>query len=175
MKTVLQLSGGRDSLATLFFVEPAWDELTVAWCDSGDSAPELLALMSQIEKLVPHFERVPGYAREVRELYGDPVAGAWTDCCARSIWYPMLEWVLANDFERIVRGTRRVDPIAYPRPGEKLYGLTFDLPIWDWSDKELHDALAVIAARGFKPVYPHDCLHCPVTRVCDRPELRNVA
>lgn len=175
MSTVLQLSGGRDSLATLFHLEHAWEDMTVAWCDSGDSAPELVAFMQKIEKTVPHFARVEGYAPSVRELYGDPGAATWLACCGRAIWFPMFSWVLEHGVTDLVRGTRKSDPVPYPEPGSVHWGVRFHMPIWDWSDAELARALEAIAQRGFKPVYPHDCLHCPVERICDRPELRNVA
>ena len=175
MKTALQFSGGRDSLATLFLLETFWDGMTVAWCDSGDSAPELRALMARIGSLVPHFVRVQGRAPATRKLRGDPTPDDWINCCAQSIWTPMMTWVRENNVRYIVRGTRKVDPVAWPVPNSEHEGITFLMPIWEWSDEKLAGILAEIRARGFEPVYPHDCLTCPVERVCDRPELRNVA
>lgn len=175
MKTALQFSGGRDSLATLFLLEPFWDGMTVVWCDSGDSAPELHALMARVSSLVPHFATVEGCAPATRQLRGDPKPDAWIDCCTASIWIPMVEWVFDNDVRYLVRGTRKVDPVAWPLPNSQHGGITFVLPLWEWNEERLAAMLAHVAARGFAPVYPHDCLHCPVERVCDRPQLRNVA
>jgi len=32
---VLQLSGGKDSLACLYLLKPKWDDLIVAWVNTG--------------------------------------------------------------------------------------------------------------------------------------------
>lgn len=175
MKTALQVSGGRDSLAALFLVEPFWDAITVVWCDSGDSAPELYELMIKVARTVPHFASVQGCAPATRKLRGDPKTDDWMDCCMASIWTPMMDWVRANGVRWLIRGTRKVDPVAWPLPNSIHEGIEFLMPLWTWSDELLLGALAEIKVRGFEPVYPHDCLHCPVERVCDRPELRNVA
>lgn len=175
MKTVFQLSGGRDSLACLFVMEPFWDGMTVAWCDGGDSAPELVALMAKVEKLVPHFVRVPGKVKQTREQQGDPTDKTWIGCCMASVWTPMADWVRENNTRWLIRGTRSVDPVPFPVPGLAVAGITYLLPLWDSSDSDCAGLLTVAKERGLAPVYPHDCLHCPVTRICDRPEMRNVA
>jgi Phosphoadenosine phosphosulfate reductase family len=168
---VLQVSGGRDSLATLFVMAPQWEDMTVAWCDGGDSAPELYAFMAKIKQTVPRFVRVEGIAPSTRAR---PTATTWVSCCAAGIWKPMWEWLKENAVTTVIRGTRKSDPFPFPTPGSEHDGIRFQMPIWDWSDERLARALDIIAQRGFKPVYPHDCLHCPVERICDRPELRNV-
>lgn len=151
---------------------PQWEAMTVAWCDGGDSAPELYRFMAKIAALVPHFVRVEGVAPTTRAR-AEP--HTWVQCCLTGFWKPMWDWLNANEVKTVIRGTRKSDPLPWPLPGSEHFGFTFQMPIWDWSDEHLARALDVIAQRGFKPVYPHDCLHCPVERACDRPELRNVA
>jgi len=41
MRTILQFSGGQDSIALLYLMEPFWEDLTVVWADAGDASPAL--------------------------------------------------------------------------------------------------------------------------------------
>lgn len=176
MKTVLQFSGGRDSLAALFLMEPFWEGITVVWCNSGDSAPELHKLMQKVRLIVPHFQTVEGQAAKTRKDRGDPTPESWIDCCRDSIWMPMLEWVRQNRVRYLIRGTRKTDPVAWPLPNSHHEGVEYLMPLWEWNDELLLGVVEQIRREhNLEPVYPHDCLTCPVQRVCDRPELRNVA
>jgi 3'-phosphoadenosine 5'-phosphosulfate sulfotransferase (PAPS reductase)/FAD synthetase len=71
--TVLQFSGGKDSLACLFLLREQWDEMTVLWVNAGAAFPETVGLMEKIRALVPHFLEVrTNQPAQVAEL-GYPV------------------------------------------------------------------------------------------------------
>jgi 3'-phosphoadenosine 5'-phosphosulfate sulfotransferase (PAPS reductase)/FAD synthetase len=168
MKTVFQFSGGRDSLACLYALEPFWDGILVVWGNGGAPSPALLALMAKVKELVPHFLEATGDSVGMREEHGNPDADTWMSCCFANIWQPMHKASVEQGATTIIRGAKRCDPINFIKPGHTEDGITYIFPIWGWSDKMVIDSLA---GRPLQPAYPHDCHDCPVTKICDRPEL----
>lgn len=166
---VLQVSGGRDSLATLYLLEPRWKDLTVVWCNSGDASQELTAMMQQVRQLVPYFGEVKGTVLQRIANHGLPVSETWLDCCLESIWVPLYEGCRRLGATVIVRGSKRIDPINFIKPGHVDWnGVAYEFPIWDWDDERV---VKFLEGRAIQPVYPHDCHGCPVVKPCDRLEL----
>jgi len=166
MRTILQFSGGQDSIALLYLMEPFWDDLTVVWADAGDASPALRHLIDQVEDRVP-VKIVRGDVLRNRELHGDPTDEKWMYCCSRNIWMPMHDWLVRAGVKHIVRGAKRADPVNVIQPGTvDVNGILYSMPLWEWSDEQVQ---IYIRDRPLKPVYPHDCQSCPAKRPCDRP------
>ena len=165
MRAVLQISGGQDSLACLYHVEHALDNILVMWANPGAPSAELTALMKAVKATVPHFKEVTGNVAEYRKEKGSPDEGSWTACCGTNIWWPMHAACVEAGASLILRGAKRCDPINFIGPGYTAYGIRYEFPIWNWSDKQVQ---AFLVGRALKPVYPHDCHDCPVTKICDR-------
>lgn len=169
MKTVLQFSGGRDSIALLYLMEPFWDGIEVVWANSKDPSDELMALMAEVQALVPHFMVACGDAKAYRAEQGEPTGRSWMRCCGANIWNPMAELMRVKEVKTIIRGSKKVDPMNVIAPNHvDVNGAMYMMPLWDWTDEKVE---GYITGRALKPVYPHDCATCPVSKPCDRPEL----
>lgn len=156
--TVLQFSGGKDSLACLYLFEPQWEELAVAWVNTGAAFPEVLELMDQVRARVPDFREIrtsqtierAGYPVDLLPIGATPV-GAYLEgrrggahfqsrnaCCAASIWIPMHQAMKDWGVKVVIRGQKRCDrrrsTIA---DGEVLDGIEYRFPLEDWSDEDV--------------------------------------
>lgn len=169
-RIVLQFSGGKDSLATLFLMEPWWGRMVVAWCNTGAAFPETQAIMNHVRRLVPNFHevrpvlsqpdsiRLHGYPVDLiptkcmsplEELAGGfdgPRVQHFLHCCNRLIFKPMLEFVTEHQATLVIRGQRRDEPLTAPiQSGDVVDGVEYLLPIEDWTAEQV---LAYLIDRG---------------------------
>lgn len=165
MKTILQFSGGKDSLACLYLLEPRWAQIEVVWVNTGAAFPETLEQMERIRKLVPHFHEIQsnqniedqGYPVDVVPLlstmagtafegYSGPVFQSRYSCCAAALWNPMVQTMQALKPDVIIRGQKRTDrnrvPIAH---GEVVHGVEYQFPLDTWTDADVY---AYLKERG---------------------------
>lgn len=154
-RIALQLSGGRDSLACLYLMQPYWDRLTVYWCNPGDPFPETQNIMEIVRNEVPHFVEIAGRQPEAIAQFGLPsdivpasrtVLGVMVsgepkqliqdryDCCARSMMVPTHERMVEDGITLIVRGQKNTDSLKSPlRSGAVVDGFEMLFPIEDWT------------------------------------------
>jgi 3'-phosphoadenosine 5'-phosphosulfate sulfotransferase (PAPS reductase)/FAD synthetase len=184
-KTVLEFSGGKDSLACLLYLREHLDEITVLWGDSGDAFPETHRQMDAVSKLCRNFVVVKGCQPEIIEEYGYPVdvlpmrcesqvqeltgqsrpkLQSFMACCYKSIMEPVRLKAKELGFTTIVRGQKLCDAHRGPlRNGDIVDGVTYWYPIEAWSDQ---DVMAYIADSSLLPAHyacsntSMDCMHC---------------
>lgn len=182
---VLQFSGGKDSLACLLFLKDQLDEITVLWCDSGDSFPETLAQMEVVKSLCPNFVVVKGNQTEVIKANGYPVdvlpvrnhvsvqeatqqtrpkLQGFIDCCYRSLMEPMHKATLELGATMIIRGQKKADTHKSAiKSGDVIDGVSYWFPIEDWTDDQV---MAYIKESSLLPSHysiaktSMDCMHC---------------
>jgi 3'-phosphoadenosine 5'-phosphosulfate sulfotransferase (PAPS reductase)/FAD synthetase len=182
----LQFSGGKDSLAVAYLLQPYWERLTFYHVDTGDLLPEVQSVVGDIERLVPRFVRIETNAREWTEAYGLPSdlvpttctpAGVLIgqsaqriidryDCCATNIMAPMHRRMIADDVTLVIRGTKRADMARLPSEGgDTGMGYQLWLPIIDWSHD---DVFAFLREKGVAlprlyadRVQAPECATCP--------------
>lgn len=162
MRTVLQFSGGKDSLACLYLLEPRWSEITVAWVNTGAAFPETIALMERVRTQVPHFLEVAAEQSIEREGYPADVlpiaATSWGhqfegetgprfqsrySCCATALWAPMQRAMSELGATTIIRGQKLSDAKKTPiRSGQIVEGITYEFPLEDWTDVDVCRFLA---------------------------------
>jgi len=184
-KVVLQLSGGKDSLACLHLAKPWWDKITVMWTNTGDSFPETVEQMAAIKAMVPTFLEVrtdqPAQIRENgwpsdvipvratrfgRLLTSEdeaPVIQGWPLCCGANIWTPMFEATVRLGATLVIRGTRKSDRRAAKSDTEVICGVTYHCPIWDWTAAEVFahlDYHGLLPAHYSETETSLDCMHC---------------
>lgn len=185
-RIALQVSGGKDSLATLYAMRPWWDRLCVYWLNTGDAFPETVALMNRIRADVPHFVEIAGRQKAIVAADGwpsDVVPQAYTSegnfafgptpfkvqsrlsCCFRALMLPMQERMFEHGVTCIIRGKRSSEKDKSPsRTGTVLSGIETVYPIWDWSEE---DVFAFLASDGIDlpdsyryASHSLDCMSC---------------
>lgn len=181
--TVLQFSGGRDSLALLLHMRPLWADLTVVYVSTRDEYPETRKLIEKVRGLVPDFIEIKGDVWSVREKFGSPsdlvpASGVWQQvyenpsivdrhtCCYLSHMQPLQAAMIDNGVKFIIRGQRLTDSPKSPvKHGEQIGGVQIFYPIETWTDAQVSEK---IQEEGFDipPYYEYgatsapDCLHC---------------
>lgn len=187
MKTILEFSGGKDSLACLYLLEPRWHEILVLWLNTGAALPEVVRFMAQIRARVPHFLEVHG-AQTIDTLgwpadvvptretpLGKLSTGQWPkdspvlfqsrfECCAAAIWHPMDEAVRQIGAEVVIRGQKLCDPMRSPIvDGQVVEGIRYEFPLAHWTDPEVERYLTergIATLAGFMPNSSLDCWNC---------------
>lgn len=160
---VLQFSGGKDSLATLYLARPFLDRITVMFGDTGGTYPHLVQFVTDTcAKLGAELLLVepPMPVAEYTEAYGLPsdIVPAWTthgmaemlsdkprqllqspmSCCSRMLLEPLYRAVLKTGAKLVIRGAKKTDKRVGVPPGfVDAIGITYTSPIWDWSDDEV--------------------------------------
>lgn len=184
-KIALELSGGKDSVACLFYMRPYLPWITVYWLNTGDAYPETVEVIDECRKLCPNFvevhsdvrawQRVNGAPSDVVPITGEcvhlppkakeiPCVDAYV-CCANNIMLPLHERVVADGNTLIIRGQRNSDEHRGPlKSGDWAGDIQVFYPIEDWTDAEVLDYLKAEGAP-IHPIYTHsdhgvDCLHC---------------
>jgi phosphoadenosine phosphosulfate reductase len=161
---VLQLSGGKDSLACLFLLEFLWPQLYVIWVNTGQAFPETVALMDRLRQLLPKFMEVHSDVSLQTAQWGPPVdllpvrhhplvqartgqqrqpLQTFLECCIANIMAPLHEATMGLSPTVVVRGQKDCDSHKGPyRNGDKLAeGTEFWYPIQDWTDEQVCEFL----------------------------------
>lgn len=185
-RIALQFSGGRDSLACLYLLQPFWDRLTVYWCNTGAAYPETVDQMGRVRAMVPQFVEIAGRQPAVIAQYGLPsdimpasrtplglmVSGTPADmiqdrysCCARAMMEPTLERMVEDGITLVIRGQRNADALKSPiRSGHVENGVEYLFPIEQWSTQQVMDYLmeqGVALPRFYRQMDSMpDCMTC---------------
>ncbi len=183
---VLQFSGGKDSLACLYLLRPYWNQLTVAWANSGDAFPETIDLMNAVRPLVHRFIEVegdaPGWIAEhgwpvdvlpVRNSFlgrlvdwnDGPLLQPFTACCGANIWGPLQAEMRRIGATLVIRGQRNSEETkSIIRSGAIIEGVEYWFPLEDWSENQV---FAYLDEQDVEvPSYYQftgtglDCMHC---------------
>jgi phosphoadenosine phosphosulfate reductase len=182
-----QLSGGRDSVAALHMMREWIPRMTVYFADLGDSFPETLEVINQLEQRFGFTsQRVTSDSKRWRSEHGDPtdvlpvaatpfgrmLGGGTTklcsayECCAYNKMIPMHQRMLADGITCIVRGVRHGDYVSPPtQDGSLVEGFEFCYPIWSW-DAEMVDSYIRANDLPQSPWYKdgalstRECLSC---------------
>jgi len=184
-RVALQFSGGKDSLACLYLLKPQLDQLTVYWCDTGDSYPETRSIIDAVRSFIPKFvvirsdvkgwrlenglpsDLVPARSHFLGVAYGmsqTKISNRF-DCCASNIMLPMHSRMLEDGVDLVIRGTKRSDTGKLPADGKTpFYDIL--LPIRDWTNQQVFEYLEKVGAPK-NPLYEYftgmsapECLGC---------------
>lgn len=161
---VLQFSGGKDSLAALYFLKPCWNELTVMWCNTGDAFPETIRQVAKLAGTVKNVEIVTSDIEAQQRKYGSPadIVPVWDTafgrqmdssrtrraqtpfaCCSNNIWEPLHQAVKAGGYTLVIRGQRNAEAKKSTiRSGHREDGVEYWFPLEDWSDLDVLEFLA---------------------------------
>lgn len=169
MLSALQFSGGKDSLALVYYMRALWDFVDVIFVDAGDALPETLERVARIESQVPKFTRLRTDAPAYRQEHGDPNGGTWLNCCVANIYAPMQQYVLRQGYRQIIRGTKSCDPhIHVVFPGDIVDGILYTFPLWHWNDAAVEAYLGVQLPEPYRfgAIGMPDCKTCTAVEMC---------
>jgi phosphoadenosine phosphosulfate reductase len=201
MDTALLFSGGKDSLACLYLYRDVWEHLPVIWVNTGACYPEMIEYMEEWKKKLPHFHEIRsdqpkqvaehGWPVDVlpvnnsilgRMISGsdEPAMQSYLDCCATNIWFPIHKAVLDLGFSKAIKGQRNSDRLkSTSRDGSVIYGVTYLMPIQDWTNQQVFSFLKKQGA-ALPPGYldgektGRDCWDCTAYLKDNRKRIENL-
>lgn len=166
--TALHFSGGKDSIACLYLLKPRWHEIFVVWVNTGAAHPDIVEYMGRWKTRVPHFVEVNsdqpadlkerGWPSDVvpveNTAFGKAITGntgpmiqAHLDCCAKNVWAPLHEATKKLGVKYVIKGQRKSDRRkSLSSHGSSFDGLTYLMPIEEWSDEDVFDYLKEVNA-----------------------------
>lgn len=185
-RIALQLSGGRDSIACLFYLADYLDRITVYTLDTGDMFPETRRALEQLRPMIPNYQVIDGNVAGVVAQYGLPSdlvpvshtpAAYFSDrppefliqdrysCCARTIMAPMHQRMIEDGITLIIRGQRNADAHkSTVRSGQVIDSFEVLMPIEDWTTDEVMGYLEAVGApipRFYETMnMAPDCMTC---------------
>jgi 3'-phosphoadenosine 5'-phosphosulfate sulfotransferase (PAPS reductase)/FAD synthetase len=169
IRTALQFSGGKDSLALLLHMKALWPLLDVIHVDTGDLPDKARELVAEVEAGVPRFVRIKTDSVRYRKENGDPTGENWNQCCMANIWGPMLAHIQERGYRQLIRGTKACDPhIHTVFPGDVINGILYTFPLWNWSEKDVDNYLGDYLPEAYRngATGMPDCLTCPAVEAC---------
>lgn len=165
----LQFSGGKDSLALVYFMQALWPFCDVIFMDTGDALPETIERVEEVKGLVPKFTWLKSDSLAYRKEHGDPNRESWIRCCVANVYKPMHEYVLSQGYRQIIRGTKAIDPhLHLVFPGDVLDGILYTFPLWHWTDRDVMQYLGDKLPKPYKmgAIGMPDCATCTATEMC---------
>jgi len=169
MRTALQFSGGKDSLALLFYMRALWPFITVVHLDTGDAYTATRQRVMALAKVIPNFVLLRSDSIAYRKANGPPGGATWISCCRANIFVPMHEYLFANGYRQVLRGTKACDPHVHMTfPGDVMDGILFTYPLWHCPDGavclSLGEHLPAPYRKGATGM-PH-CKSCEAVEAC---------
>lgn len=162
-RVALMFSGGKDSLACLYYCQEYLDRLTVVWINTGANFPEIEEAATALRARVPNFLEVrsdqpraierSGYPTDVLPVQYTTLGQSHTcsknimlrsyiDCCNENIWQPAVRAISENGFTAVIRGQRIDEEHKAPiRSGFIENGIEYVFPIEDWSKQQVLEYL----------------------------------
>lgn len=176
---VLELSGGRDSIASLLALQPWPDNLHVVHLDTCDAPLEVQQIVKEIAgSFGKNFHLVRSSSYAVRAEFGHPAPIVMSDkplytegvplmqpqfeCCLRTIMLPLHKFVLDLGATMIIRGQRDSDSAKNPLEHMAVSeGIVYAYPVYDKTNEEV-DALCGVLLPSFYQYTSDapDCMTC---------------
>lgn len=169
MDTALLFSGGKDSLACLYLNKHRWDSIFVVWLNTGSVDEQTYEYMMGWKKILPHFIELKsdqplnvatyGWPVDVlpvnnttigKQITGEdgPKMQSYLDCCAANIWIPIHFGLKGLGVTKAIKGQRNDDAKkSTSRDGDTRDGITFEMPIQDWTEDQVYDYLKSVGAE----------------------------
>lgn len=186
---IVQISGGKDSLATLHACKDYAEKVIALYVNMGNAFPhvvrhieetceawgiKLYTLTSNVLEAV----EVEGLPSDVVPVWAEPLGRALVpgdsgkqklqsgfDCCKRHLWEPMHQFVIDSGATLLIRGAKSTDEHVGCANGTVENGIEVCFPFWDYTDRQVFDYLnehEVALPFHYKLGVNHslDCMQC---------------
>ena len=174
MRTAVQFSGGKDSLAVLHLMRGRFDsDTTVYFGDTGIAYPHIARFVAAtcaafglrlkvvkptVSALAFHAKQglpadiVPVECSAEMQPYlssrREPLLQSGLSCCSALLWRPLQEALLADGVRVVYRGSKKCDGQVGVADGfVDAHGIIYRSPLWDWSEKDVFDYLKAAGAE----------------------------
>lgn len=179
-KVALCISGGKDSMATLHYLWPLLDRITVYWMNAGDPDPYTVAMMASVAESVPNFVEVRGNVLEDRAEFGHPsdvvpvsmtklmsigmkekpklLVRPTMDCCHKNQMVPLYLRLIADGVTLVIRGQKAADEYinTHVSDGAVIEGVTYMHPLEGETTESVMEYLKANAPRFIHRWYEDD-------------------
>jgi len=186
---IVEFSGGKDSLVALHLVKDK-EDVKVFFADTGSIYPHMVKFVHEtcakwnlpltvVSPPVPveKYTAIAGMPSDIVPDNRSPEMKysigkddeqkiqSIVQCCGNMLWLPLQNAVLASGDKTVVRGIKRSDKHNTVPPGHTdPNGITYELPIYDWTDEDVFDYLkeqGVTPAKHYEEVNTSmDCWLC---------------
>lgn len=181
------LSGGKDSLATYFYLKETYPDtkFNTLWVDTKQNFDETLKIVHAISHLekenfirleVDQEENIKqyGYPSDIVPIENSHEYATFTttplynfkiqsklSCCQRNIMIPVFNYAMENGFDLIVMGDRKQEKAGNAiKDGDSVHGIHFHYPIYEWSTEEVLEYLSKIIEIPEHFHFRHSSLDC---------------
>ena len=186
MTTVVQFSGGIDSLVALWLTR-AEPGVCALWVKTDAAYPDTQARVEAACKAAGVPLYIEFTKRDILE-YGfpadivavdftplgryvcntsGPIMQSYMECCSRGIWGPMRIRTQALGADVIVRGVKACDKrVVRFAPGSTIEGMRYDMPLYTWTPDDVLAFAKRECVQHIPPYYAlgettsHDCWDC---------------
>ena len=190
MRVLVQLSGGKDSVVTLYKAAEAGHEVTALYNDMGDMYPHVTMyvvelcnewkiplIISKPSRSVLDTVKEDGYPSDMLTIWANtklfpalkdqPLVKlqSGVECCNRHLYQPMLQATLNFKPDQVWRGSKVTDDHVTAGPEFDMYGISGFCPIWEMTDE---DVFEFAREHDIKLLYHYDmgvghgldCIRC---------------
>lgn len=170
-RTVIQFSGGKDSLACLYMWRDKLADAVVVFSDTGATFPHVrqfvvdtcaalgatLVIVSPKEEIRAFHKRV-GVPSDLVPVYstvefapyvsdGRPLVNPTMRCCVTMLLAPMAEYIATVKPDFVVRGSKQSDLRVGVPNGHVEDGVTYLSPLWHMTDDGVFAYLQSVGAE----------------------------
>lgn len=175
MKTAIEFSGGKDSLAVMYLLRDRLSDpdVTVYFGDTGNVYPHMRESVANTCKklgvanlkiITPpvrfdDYQASSGLPSDIVPVEASAPMQPWRKekattllqssltCCATLLWLPMQMAVMADGNSLVIRGAKECDGHKGVPHGYEANGVRYESPIWGWSDDDVFSYLREVGAE----------------------------
>jgi len=180
MRVLVQLSGGKDSVVTLFKARQLHEDVTALYNDMGDAYPHVTKyvvdlcnkwkvplIISKPARSVLDTVKEDGYPSDMLTIWASDQGGYFKglkdeplvklqsgiSCCTKHLYFPMLQATLNFKPDVVWRGSKVTDDHVTNGPEFDMFDIPTFCPIWEMTDENVFE---FAAENGIRLLHHYD-------------------